>query len=85
MREPIKFEFNTGRHYAADGQRIKCEYSWSEKIGSYVIRFDDVSRGIPGWIVYGGRADGEEGRRLMQAAVMAAYDHQAYAQGWLYE
>ena len=70
------FEFNTGRHYAADGQRIKCVYGWCERVSAHVIAFNDVSRGIAGWFPYNGRTDDTRG---LQEVVMAAYDSHAHS------
>ena len=77
----MKFEFNTRRLYAKDGQLIKCEHRWSEKICSNVITFCDTARHIEGWIVYcGGTGD----ERLLAERVLAAYDNMCYASG-IYE
>lgn len=77
--KPKTFEFNTGRLYKADGQRIVCRYMWSDRVRSHVIAFTDTARGIWGWLPYTGRSDGAEGERHMREAVLAAYDHHAYS------
>lgn len=69
------FQFNTGRHYSAEGQPISCHYRWSQKMLAHVIVFNDTARGISGWFPYNGRTDDV---RFLQEVVMSAYDHYAY-------
>jgi hypothetical protein len=74
MTATTTYEWNTGRQYAADGQRIRAE------VTPEGIHFYDLSRGIYGTValpVYGKL----DSAHAVRSHVMHKYDHNAYTGG----
>ena len=70
-----KMEFNTGRHYSPDGQIIRAEVVRVEACqifgeDVYIVRFDDVTRGIRGEVSV---------LEFTESAIMRKYDAGQYA------
>lgn len=81
----MKFQFNTGRLYARDGQRIDVEAVTDGT--TWVVKFWDRSRHIDGGFTF---ADWESeggymGEVLMREIVLGRYDRMEYTQLWFFE
>jgi hypothetical protein len=73
----MKFTWNTGRLYQADGQIIEAELDRSRG----VIRFTAKSRMVKGEIVCDGWHDMIQTESDLKSAVMAMYDSGRYVNG----
>lgn len=67
----MRIQFNTGRHYTEQGQRIIAE-----KVTYNSIIFNDIDRGISGFFPWYGHI---RGGLHLQEIVMFCYDHGNYA------
>ena len=71
----MKIQFNTGRQYSANGQRIVAEFTYADRYGNPGILFNDLDRHIDGFIPWEGLMDC---RVTLKEVVMFNYDHGNY-------